>query len=147
MVSGMSLEVDHKRGVAWVRGRPAAVEEGRKEFQNKLASLFPGDFLAVSKTTTVVLQPNNVPSIIYAIFMFCSCRFCNSPVCTCRPGLYTENEECLGRFRSVFETKPKINETESRIPNTYQSVSRRNQLKSQHLKGLSVHVLVSHVTA
>lgn len=47
MVSGMSLEVDHKRGLARVRGRPEAVEEGRKEFQNKLASLFPGDFLAV----------------------------------------------------------------------------------------------------
>ncbi|CAM9648491.1 unnamed protein product [Scytosiphon promiscuus] len=42
-----SLEVDHKRGVVTVRGCPKEVEEGRKEFQNKLASLFPGDFLAV----------------------------------------------------------------------------------------------------
>lgn len=48
MASGMALEVDHKRGSAWVRGRPDAVDEGRREFQNKLASLFPGDFLAVS---------------------------------------------------------------------------------------------------
>lgn len=45
---GASLEVDHKRGVVVVRGRPEEVEEGRKEFQDKLASLFPGDFLAVS---------------------------------------------------------------------------------------------------
>lgn len=49
MASGVtSLEVDHKRGVVFVRGRPEAVEERRKEFQDKLASLFPGDFLAVS---------------------------------------------------------------------------------------------------
>lgn len=49
MVNGVvSLEVDHKKGLVVVRGRPEAVEEGRKEFQNKLASLFPGDFLAVS---------------------------------------------------------------------------------------------------
>lgn len=48
MVSGVvSLEVDHKKGLVVVRGRPEAVEEGRKEFQNKLASLFPGEFLAV----------------------------------------------------------------------------------------------------
>lgn len=48
MVGGeVSLEVDHKRGVVVIRGRPAAVEEGRKEFQDKLASLFPGDFLSV----------------------------------------------------------------------------------------------------
>lgn len=45
---GASLEVDHKRGVVVVRGLPEEVEEGRKEFQDKLASLFPGDFLAVS---------------------------------------------------------------------------------------------------
>ncbi|CAN0498069.1 unnamed protein product, partial [Ectocarpus sp. 8 AP-2014] len=44
---GASLEVDHKRGVVVVRGLPEEVEEGRKEFQDKLASLFPGDFLAV----------------------------------------------------------------------------------------------------
>lgn len=51
MASGLVLEIDHKRGSAWVRGRPEAVEDGRKEFQNKLASLFPGDFLAVSFDT------------------------------------------------------------------------------------------------
>ncbi|CAB1102971.1 unnamed protein product [Ectocarpus sp. CCAP 1310/34] len=44
---GASLEVDHKRGVVVVRGLPEEVEEGRKEFQDKLASLFPGEFLAV----------------------------------------------------------------------------------------------------
>lgn len=48
MASGMTVEVDHKRGSVWIRGRPEAVEEGRRDFHNKLASLFPGDFLAVS---------------------------------------------------------------------------------------------------
>lgn len=47
MASSVTIEVDHKRGSVWVRGSPEAVEEGRKDFQNKLASLFPGDFLAV----------------------------------------------------------------------------------------------------
>lgn len=47
MASGMAVEVDHKRGSVWIRGRPEAVEEGRRDFHNKLASLFPGDFLAV----------------------------------------------------------------------------------------------------
>lgn len=57
MVSGVvSLEVDHKKGLVVVRGRPEAVEEGRKEFQNKLASLFPGDFLAVRFFFFFVLQ-------------------------------------------------------------------------------------------
>lgn len=59
MVSGViSLEVDHKRGVAVVRGRPEAVEEGRKEFQDKLASLFPGDFLSVGDVRAYTQWPN-----------------------------------------------------------------------------------------
>lgn len=47
MASGMTVEVDLKRGSVWIRGRPEAVEDGRKDFHNKLASLFPGDFLSV----------------------------------------------------------------------------------------------------
>ena len=70
MVSGMSLEVDHKRGVAWVRGRPVAVEEGRKEFQNKLASLFPGDFLAVSTSLFASRQRVARPAPSQGFFVF-----------------------------------------------------------------------------
>lgn len=56
MVSGVvSLEVNHKKGVVIVRGRPEAAEEGRKEFQNKLASLFPGEFLAVRSSSLIFL--------------------------------------------------------------------------------------------
>lgn len=58
MASSVTIEVDHKRGSVWVRGRPEAVEEGRKDFQNKLASLFPGDFLAVRNTMSTNVERN-----------------------------------------------------------------------------------------
>ena len=46
----------------------------------------------------------------------------------------------FGRFWERNRKKPKP------PPNASRSVSRWNQLKHQHFKGFSVHVLVSHVT-
>lgn len=79
MVSGgvTSLEVDHKRGVAVVRGRPEAVEEGRKDFQDKLASLFPGDFLSVSRIrvrdTTVIMEAKALPFLWIVAYFSRTC--------------------------------------------------------------------------
>lgn len=64
------LEIDHKRGSAWMRGRPAAVEECRREFQNKLASLFPGDFLAVSEPHQLDHTAVVVESMAYVKYLF-----------------------------------------------------------------------------
>ena len=69
------------------------------------------------------------------------------------PGLWTENEGWtkmsvgFGRF---LKTRPKKNETETKPGTEHFSAGFSvgfsvNQLKSRHLKGFSVHVLVSHV--
>lgn len=71
MASGMALEVDHKRGSAWVRGRPEAVEKGRIDFQNKLASLFPGDFLSVSRSSVHLSSMQRRGGGVYG----CCCGF------------------------------------------------------------------------
>ena len=53
----------------------------------------------------------------------------------------------FGRFRSVLKTKPKKNETETARFSVGFSVGFSvTPAKSQHFKGFSVHVKVSHVT-